>query len=151
MQDDGRVEVSGVAMDFRLSAESIDPGTERAALPDPAAGAFVAFEGWVRNEHKGRLVRALEYEAYAPLAEKEGARILSAAAQEFSLLQIAGVHRVGYLEVGECAIWIGISAGHRQEAFAACAWVMNRFKETVPIWKKEYFVDGASEWVRGAG
>lgn len=138
-------------MNFSLRSHTIDPTAERAALPHPGAGAFVAFEGWVRNEHHGRAVRALEYEAYAPLAQKEGRRILQAAAERFGLIAVAGAHRIGYLGIGDCAVWIGVSAAHRKEAFAACSWIMDRVKETVPIWKKEHFADGTSEWVRSAG
>lgn len=138
-------------MSFSLSEQPIDSGALRESLTHPGAGALVVFEGWVRDEHRGRPVRALEYEAYAPLAVKEGERILEAARERFDLSAIAGVHRLGYLEVGDCAVWIGASSPHRQAAFEACMWVMDRFKETVPIWKKEYFSDGSTEWVRGAG
>src|SRR5690554_6247470 len=122
-------------MRFRLSEEPID-SEEARRLSDPRAGALVTFEGWVRNEHHGRAVRAMEYEAYAPLAEKEGERILAEAEERFGLISIAGIHRLGTLTVGECAIWIAAVGAHRREAFDACSWVMDRFKETVPIWKK---------------
>jgi molybdopterin synthase catalytic subunit len=136
---------------FRLSAEPIDCAQERARLTHPAAGAAVVFEGWVREEHHGRPVKNLFYEAFAPLAEKEGARILEAARSQFSLLQVVGVHRLGLLEIGHCAIWLATVAPHRQAAYEANMWIMDRFKETVPIWKKETFADGESVWVRSAG
>lgn len=136
---------------FRLSEVPIDPARERATLGHPAAGASVTFEGWVRNEHHGRPVVSLFYEAFAPLAEKEGHRILEAAREQFGLLRVAGVHRVGLLAVGDCAIWLATIAPHRQAAYEASIWIMNCFKDTVPIWKKETFADGTSIWVRSAG
>jgi len=138
-------------MPFRLSEQPIDCSREKERLVHPGAGGFVSFEGWVRNEHHGRAVVALEYDAYGPLAVKEGSRILADTHARFRLSGIYGIHRIGYLQIGECAVWIGASAPHRREAFAACMWVMDRIKETVPLWKKEYFADGTSDWVQGAG
>lgn len=138
-------------MTFWLSDHPIEGSREKERLAHPGAGAFVSFEGWVRNEHHGRAVIALDYDAYRPLAIKEGSRILIEAQTRFHLSGIFGIHRLGYLNIGECAVWIGASAAHRREAFAACMWVMDRIKETVPIWKKEYFADGSSHWVQGAG
>lgn len=136
---------------FRLSETTLDPGAERLALGHPGAGACVVFEGWVRNEHRGRAVLGLYYEAFVPLAEKEAERILCAAQATFGLLRVAAVHRLGALAVGDCAIWVATVAPHREAAYAANTWIMDRFKESVPIWKKETFVDGESVWVRSAG
>ncbi len=136
---------------FSLSSDPIDPPGLSAALENPAAGAFVSFEGRVRNTHQGKSVIALEYEAFSPLACKEGSRILDAAATRFGLLNVKGVHRLGYLQVGQCALWIGTIALHRKEAFDACIWIMDQLKESVPIWKKEYYSNGTTLWVRSAG
>ncbi len=119
-------------------------------LADARAGAIVTFEGRVRNHHQGKEVTRLEYEAYEPLAVKEGRRILEEAHETFDILAARCVHRVGRLEVGELAVWIGVSAGHRQPAFQACQFVIDELKRRVPIWKKEHYADGSSIWVNCA-
>ncbi len=112
----------------------------------PAAGALVTFEGWVRDHSAGRRVSALEYEAYAGLAEREGERIALEAERDFDVEAVRCVHRVGRLAVGDVAIWIGVTAAHREAAFAACSRVIDRVKERLPIWKKEHYADGSSAW-----
>ena len=137
-------------MSFRISETPIDPAAVKRELPDPAAGAFVAFEGWVRNHNEDRPVDSLEYEAYAELAEKEGARILAEARARFDLLGAVCVHRVGHLKPGDLAIWAGVTAAHRGDAFAACRYLVDEAKARVPIWKKEYYTDGATQWINCA-
>ncbi len=132
---------------FRFCDVDFDPAALRAELIDPAAGGYVAFEGWVRNHNEGQAVTRLEYEAYAELAVKEGERILAEASQRFPLLRAACVHRLGELEIGGLAVWVGVSAAHRDEAFAACRYIIDEVKHRVPIWKKEYYVSGDSGWV----
>lgn len=134
-------------MSFRLSAEPLGG----APLDHPEAGGFVTFEGRVRAENGGRAVERLEYEAYVPLAEAEGARILEEARERFGLLDARATHRVGVLEVGEAAVRVEVAGRHRAEAFAACAHIMDRIKERVPIWKKEVFSDGEAHWVNSGG
>jgi molybdopterin synthase catalytic subunit len=134
-------------MSFRLSAAPIGGPL----LDHPEAGGFVVFEGRVRARSEGRGVERLEYEAYPPLAEAEGDRILEEARERFGLLAARAVHRVGVLEVGEAAVRVEVAAAHRAEAFAACAWIMDRVKERVPIWKKERFTDGTAHWVNSGG
>jgi molybdopterin synthase catalytic subunit len=136
---------------FQISPETLDPGTLRSHLEDPAAGGFVTFEGWVRNLNAGRDVIALEYEVYDDLARKEGARILEEAREQWPLCRVIGVHRSGILQVGDLAVWIGVSAAHRKEAFAACQFIIDELKKRVPIWKKETYADGESDWLKGAG
>lgn len=135
---------------FKISPEPLDPAALQAALRDAHAGACVTFEGWVRNHNEGRPVQALDYEAYAELAEKEGARILAEAREKFAVQAIASVHRVGALRIGELAVWVGVSAAHRGAAFDACRYVIDEVKARVPIWKKEHYVGGASEWINCA-
>ena len=135
---------------FRITSEPIDPAACRRALTHPSAGGFVAFEGWVRNRNGGRAVVSLEYEAYAALAEQEGARILEEARQRFAVARVGAVHRTGRLAVGDLAVWVGASAAHRDAAFAACRYVIDELKRRVPIWKREHYADGSAEWVGAA-
>lgn len=136
---------------FRIAAAPIDAAACRRAVEDPAAGAFVAFEGWVRDHNTGRAVSALEYEAYAVLAEKEGQRILEEVVTRFDVQRVEAVHRTGPLAIGDLAVWVGVSAAHRDAAFAACRYVIDELKRRVPIWKREHYADGTSEWVSPAG
>ena len=107
----------------------------------------MTFEGWVRDLNEGRPVQALEYEAYVPLAEKEGARILAEAREKFSILALGCVHRVGALSLGDLAVWVGVAAEHRGEAFDACRYIIDQAKSRVPIWKRERYADGSSVWI----
>ena len=132
---------------MRISKDVIEPDRLRQALFDDAAGAYVAFEGWIRNENEGQEVLRLEYEAYAPLAISEGEKIIAEATARFPILQAACVHREGLLEIGECAVWVGVTSAHRDEAFAACRFVIDEVKVRLPIWKKEHYVSGNSGWV----
>lgn len=138
-------------MSFRLQSDPIEPEVERRAFAAGPSGAFVTFEGWVREEHHGRAVVALEYEAFAPLALKEGEAIIHEVCNEHAIESIRVVHRLGHLTVGDCAVWVGVSSAHRQAAFEAVADIMDRLKATVPIWKKEHFADGECEWVKMDG
>lgn len=132
---------------FRISAVPVDTAALRAELFDPTCGGFVAFEGWVRNHNEGLEVRRLEYEVYAPLAQREGERIAAEACERFGVTHVLCVHRVGELAIGELAVWVGVSAPHRDEAFRACRYVIDAVKHRVPIWKKEHYVNGDSGWV----
>ena len=132
---------------MRLTSEVIRPDELREGLTDPGAGAYAAFEGWIRNRNEGRAVLRLEYESYEPLAVKEGERVLAEAAEKFPILKANCVHRVGMLEIGECAVWVGVSSPHRDEAFEACRYIIDQVKVRLPIWKKEHYVDGNSGWV----
>ncbi len=132
---------------FRFTRATIDGALVRAELADPASGGFASFEGWVRNHNEGREVRRLEYEAFEELAVKEGERIVRAAIERFGVAHALCVHRVGVLEVGELAVWVGVSSGHRGEAFQACRFIIDEVKHRVPIWKKEHYVAGDSGWV----
>lgn len=132
---------------FRFSNRPFDTAELRAALADPAAGGFASFEGWVRNHNDGMAVTRLEYEAFEALAIKEGERIIGEARQRFPILAAACVHRVGSLAIGELAVWVGVSAQHRDEAFQACRYIIDQVKHRVPIWKKEHYVSGDSGWV----
>lgn len=135
---------------FQLSASPIDAGALRSSLPDDRAGACVTFEGWVRNRNEARPVTALDYEAYAPLAEKEGARILAETAEKFSVVAVRCVHRTGALGLGDLAVWVGVTAEHRGDAFAACRYIIDEAKARIPIWKREHYANGAAAWINCA-
>ena len=132
---------------FRLSAIPIDGAAEKRQLDDAGAGACVVFEGWVRNHNDGRAVHRLDYQAFAPLALSEGEKILGEARLRFALRAASAVHRSGSLEIGDMAVWVGISADHRGAAFDACRWIIDEIKHRVPIWKNEHYADGESGWL----
>lgn len=132
---------------FLVSPKAIDSDRLREQLENPQSGASVVFEGWVRNHHEGRQVLRLEYEVYAPLAEKEGLKIIAEAAGLFPFEKAMCIHRSGLLEIGECAVWVGVSSRHREEAFKACRYIIDQAKQRLPIWKKEYYTSGEAEWV----
>ena len=120
-------------------------------LASASAGACVSFEGWVRDHNEGRTVQKLAYQAYAPLATSEGERILAEAAARFAIERAVCVHRTGELAIGDLAVWVGVSAAHRDAAFAACRYVIDEIKLRVPIWKNEFYRDGASGWLHPDG
>lgn len=131
---------------YQITDTALDPEALRSAVADPASGAIATFIGVARNSFAAKAVQHLEYEAYAPMAEQEMARIgMEIAAQWPMVTGIAIAHRTGRVEVGEASVAIAISAPHRREALAACAQAIDRLKATLPVWKKEVFADG-SEW-----
>ncbi len=132
---------------FLLSSTPLDVAALRAAMADQRAGGFVSFEGWVRDQNDGRTVQRLDYEAFAPLAEKEGARIIEQTRRNFAVFDIRCVHRIGSLQLGDLAVWVGVSAQHRGAAFDACRFVIDEVKSRVPIWKMEFYADGDTGWV----
>jgi adenylyltransferase/sulfurtransferase len=132
---------------FSFSQAPLEPGRCREALADAACGGYASFEGWVRDHSDGRRVRRLEYEAFEALAVKEGERIVASAIERYGVRRAACVHRIGDLGIGELAVWVGVSAEHRDEAFAACRYIIDEVKHRLPIWKKEHYEDGDSGWV----
>ncbi len=132
---------------FVFSRESVSAEEVRRLVTDDASGAYVAFEGWVRNHNEGQQVRRLEYEAYERLGVKEGERILAEAEQRFGISTMYCVHRLGQLEIGDMAVIVGVSTPHRGEAFDACRFIIDAVKHRVPIWKKEHYINGDSGWV----
>lgn len=136
-----------MASRFSLSDTPVDTAVLRAHLLDARVGAFASFEGWVRDHNAGRPVSGLRYEAYVDLARSEGERILDEARARFDILDVACVHRVGDLALGELAVWVGVTAAHRAPAFAACRWVIDEVKARVPIWKHERYADGDAGWL----
>lgn len=137
-------------MPFKLTDSAIEPSALLAEFRDVRAGACVTFEGRVRDTNEGKSVLALDYEAYAPLALKEGERILAEAAGKFGILWATCVHRTGELKLGDLAVWVAVAAGHRGSAFDACRHIIDETKARVPIWKREHYSDGTTEWVNCA-
>lgn len=132
---------------FSITKGPINPSHLRIKLQAPKAGALATFEGWVRNQNEGREVLSLEYECFEKMAQHEAEKILAAAKEKFPILDAIGIHRIGKLELGEVAVWIGVTAIHRQAAFEACQYIINHIKIDLPIWKKEHYSDGDSHWV----
>src|SRR2546423_10307490 len=129
-----------------LTEAPIDTAALVQRIMRPSDGAYVLFEGVVRDHHEGHAVESILYEAYRPMAEKEIHKIVTHTHEQFSDVAIAVVHRLGHLRVGDSSIAIVCSSPHRGESFAACRMLIDRIKETVPIWKKERGPDG-EEWV----
>ncbi len=134
-------------MRFSLSDESVDIALLHEALKHAGSGGFCAFEGWVRDSNEGREVDGLEYEAYAELAQAEGERILEEAITRYGVTDARCVHRTGHLHVSDLAVWVGVCAPHRDEAFRACRYIIDEIKHRLPIWKKEHYLTGESHWV----
>lgn len=114
----------------------------------PQDGAAVVFEGVVRNNTRGRRTLYLDYEAYEHMALKQMEELAGQAVQKYAIRDAAIVHRLGRLEIGEISVLIVVASAHRAAAFDACRWIIDTLKKTVPIWKKEYFEDGAV-WADG--
>jgi len=122
-----------------------------AAVRHPSAGGIALFLGVVRDHADGRAVTRLDYEAHSTLAGRELANVANEVLEEFREVRVCAVQRVGQLEIGEVAVVVAASAPHRAEAFAACRALIERIKERVPIWKKEWGADGTADWVNLKG
>lgn len=142
--------MSGDVPAFAIATSDFDIAPLRAALLHDRAGAFVSFEGWIRDHNDGRAVHGLRYEAYRALAETEGARIVAEAVARHGALRACCVHRIGDLAIGELAVWVGASAAHRDAAFATCRTIIDEVKLRVPIWKHEHYADGDVAWLHPA-
>jgi molybdopterin synthase catalytic subunit len=132
---------------IRLTTEPIDHHALTEQVRRPGCGAVVTFLGTVRDLTGDRLTSALDYEAYPGMAEKKMAEIERDTRARWPVGDIALVHRLGHLGVGEVSVAVAVSCPHRAEAFEACRHAIDRLKELVPIWKKENWADGSSEWV----
>jgi MoaE-MoaD fusion protein len=132
----------------RITREPIDAAGVVANIKRGEDGAAVVFEGIVRNQTRGRKTLYLDYEAYEEMACKEMETLAAKALTQFAVRDVALVHRLGRLEIGETSVLIVVSSAHRAAGFEACRWLIDTLKRTVPIWKKEYFEDG-SVWADG--
>ena len=133
---------------FLLTSEPIIASTLVQHVRGVSDGAIVTFDGFVRNESHGRATLYLDYEAYETMAVAKMAGIGAQIHEKFQVHRVAIVHRLGRLEIGETSVFIAVSAPHRPAAFDACRFAIDNLKRTVPIWKKEYFADGAI-WADG--
>ena len=134
---------------FQIVREPIDIKKISDIVQKPEDGAVVVFEGVVRNHSNDKAVRFLEYDAYESMALKKLEEVGSLAKSKFQIRDIAIVHRLGHLEIGECSTVIVVASAHRGPAFEACSFAIDTIKKIVPIWKKEFFEDG-EVWVEGA-
>jgi MoaE-MoaD fusion protein len=132
----------------RIVRDPIDSHAVLSALKRGEDGAALLFEGVVRNQTRGRRTLYLDYEAYEQMALQEMESLASQSLKQFDIRDVAIVHRLGRLEIGETSVLIAVASAHRAAAFEACRWLIDTLKRTVPIWKKEYFVDGAV-WADG--
>jgi molybdopterin/thiamine biosynthesis adenylyltransferase/molybdopterin synthase catalytic subunit len=132
---------------FSLTQSLLDRNYLAEQLAATAAGAYVCFEGWVRDHNAGKSVLGLEYQVYGELALKEGNKILAEAKLKFDIIEARCIHRYGHLEIKDLAIWIGVTAAHRSEAYAASRYIIDEIKHRLPIWKKEHYVNDQSRWV----
>jgi molybdopterin synthase catalytic subunit len=144
--------VSGGAPEdfYRITHEPIATEDLSRKLKAPEDGVVVVFEGIVRNHSQGRRTLYLEYEAYEPMALRKMEEVGGEAKEKFPIDHIGIIHRLGRLEVGQTSVAVVVTAAHRRAAFEACQYAIDRLKQVVPIWKKEYFEDGAV-WVGGEG
>lgn len=133
---------------IRLQREPIDAAALVAAVKEGEAGAVVVFDGIVRNNTRGRQTLHLDYESYESMALNQMQGLVRDAQQRFGVRRVALVHRLGRLQVGETSVLIAVASAHRAQAFEACRWMIDTLKKTVPIWKKEWFEDGAV-WADG--
>jgi MoaE-MoaD fusion protein len=131
-----------------ITREKIDTEQVLDQIKHPEDGAAVVFEGVVRNNTRGRRTMYLDYEAYEEMALKQLENLAKQVIPEFKVRDVAIVHRLGRIEIGETSVLIVVASAHRGAAFDACRWLIDTLKKTVPIWKKEYFEDGAV-WADG--
>lgn len=133
-------------ININLTSEVLSAIECEELIADEKAGGHVVFIGTVRNHTSSKEVIRLDFEAYGPMAEKEMRKIAERAIDKFDVLHVVIHHRVGKLNIGEVPVIIAVSSAHRKDAFKACEFCIDKLKETVPIWKKEFFEDG-EVWV----
>lgn len=132
---------------IQITELPIDPTAVIHSVQSPAAGAVVLFLGTVREVTEGRQTASLDYECYPEMATKTLEELECQALARWPLVGCTTVHRLGHLAVGEISVAIAVSSAHREAAFAAGQWLIDRIKEVVPIWKRENWTDGSKEWV----
>jgi molybdopterin synthase catalytic subunit len=140
--------VSGGVLHSAIVRSAIDTAAVLEGIKQSSDGAAVVFEGVARDNTRGRRTLYLDYEAYEEMALKQLEGLAERALAQFQVRDVALVHRLGRLEIGETSVLIIVASAHRAAAFEACRWLIDTLKRTVPIWKKEYFEDGAV-WADG--
>ena len=136
---------------FSLLDIAIDESRLRNMLDNDSCGAFVSFEGRVRNHNNASSVDRLTYYGYEDLAINQGRQIIEEAKKKFDITHAIAIHRIGALEIGDIAVWIGVVAAHRYPAFDACRWILDAIKADIPVWKQEYYHDDSSKWLSNNG
>ncbi|MBI2965706.1 MAG: molybdopterin converting factor subunit 1 [Chloroflexi bacterium] len=143
--------IETAASDFiKITSERLDPATYSAKVRADFDGAVVTFEGVTRNHNEGRKVLYLEYEAYRPMADRKIRELIAEMKQRWAVDRVAVGHRIGRVDIGETSLVVAVSAAHRRPAFEAALYFVDRLKEVVPIWKKEYF-EGGEAWIGDVG
>lgn len=132
---------------FHITPQPIEPTPLVALVSDPGYGAIVTFAGVARNNFGGRATAYLEYEAYPEMAEAVLMDLAVEAKTHYAIGAVAIHHRIGILQIGDTAVLIAVGSPHRQAAFAAAGFLMDRIKQVAPIWKCEHWADGTYEWV----
>ena len=133
---------------FEVTDKPLEPERLFHHVRQDAAGAVVLFYGVVRDNNLGRNVEYLEYEAYTEMATKVMTQLVGELREKWEITNVAIQHRTGRLEIGETSLLVAVSSPHRREAFEAGHWLVDRFKDVVPVWKKEVF-EGGEEWIEG--
>lgn len=136
---------------FALLDEAIDAQHLKDMLQDEQCGALATFEGWVRNHNNDSRVTSLTYYGYEKLAINQGKLIIEEAKRLFDIENAVAIHRIGALEIGDMAVWVGVSSKHRYPAFDACKWILDTIKADIPVWKQEYYQDQSSKWLSNNG
>jgi molybdopterin synthase catalytic subunit len=132
---------------IQITDQPIDLTEVLDSVRSPAAGGVVLFVGTTREMTDGRRTLWLQYEAYTEMAAKELAQLEAQAREKWPIVEVAIVHRVGGVELAEASVAIAVSTPHRHDAFLAAQWLIDALKKVVPIWKKEHWADGSSQWV----
>ena len=136
---------------FALLDEAIDDQRLKDFLQDEQCGALATFEGWVRNHNNDSRVTSLTYYGYEKLAINQGKRIIEEAKRLFDIENAVAIHRIGALQIGDMAVWVGVSSKHRYPAFDACKWILDTIKADIPVWKQEFYQDEPSKWLSNNG
>ena len=136
---------------FALLDVAIDEQRLKQALRDDRCGALATFEGWVRNHNNASEVERLTYYGYENLAINQGREIINEAKRRFEITHAVAIHRIGALDIGDMAVWIGAVSAHRYPAFDACRWILDTIKAEIPVWKQEYYEHESSKWLSNNG
>lgn len=136
---------------FALLDIVIDDRRLKALLDDHSCGAFVSFEGRVRNHNNASSVERLTYYGYEDLAINQGRQIIEEAKRKFAITHAIAIHRIGALDIGDVAVWVGVASAHRYPAFDACRWILDTVKAEIPVWKQEYYDNQPSKWLSNNG
>ncbi|MGO2505847.1 MAG: molybdenum cofactor biosynthesis protein MoaE [Psychrobacter alimentarius] len=136
---------------FALLDTAIDEDRLKNTLDDDSCGAFVCFEGRVRNHNNAESVERLTYYGYEDLALNQGRAIIEEAKKRFEITHAIAIHRIGALEIGDVAVWVGVVSAHRYPAFDACRWILDTIKADIPVWKQEYYEGDSSKWLSNNG